>query len=117
MPPKKKKKELIHKAKYSTVLCSAVPSCVHTSTGSPPPAHASQDFSPYGKSVIHSHTLTHTRMHARTPVHTHHTPALAPQHALPGTAPRILEFPLASRFLPPLASTPPRSVIRLNKSN
>lgn len=86
--------------------------CPH-STGSPPPAHASQDVSPYGRSVTHPHTPTH----ARTPEHAHHTPALTPQHALPATAPRILEFPLAGRFLPPLASTPPRSVIRLNKSN
>lgn len=62
---------------------------------------------------MESLSLTGTRV----PVHAHHTRALAPQHTLPGTAPRILEFPLAGRFLPPRASTPPRSVIRLNKSN
>lgn len=110
--PSKKKKELVHKENYSTVLCSAVPSCVHT-------AQVPHLQLMHLRILVHMESLSFalTLLHTRTHAHALHTRTLAPQHTLPGTAPRILEFPLASRFLPPLTSTPPRSVIRLNKSN
>lgn len=67
-PSPSKKKALVHKENYSTVLCSAVPSCVHT-------AQVPHLQLMHLRILVHmeslSFTLTHTRMLMHTTPHPH----------------------------------------------